>query len=90
MFFGEMWHFILITYLPPTSHLQSYNLPTNPPTYLDVAPPTNPPTYLDVIPTYPPTHPPTYLHITYILFIYVPSYLDVLIMYLLTYLPTHL
>jgi hypothetical protein len=40
-------------YILPTSHLQSYNLPTYQPTYLDV------------IPTYPPMHPPTYYLPTY-------------------------
>jgi hypothetical protein len=85
MFSSEMGHLMFITYLPPTSHLQSYNLPTNPPTYLDVAPPTNPPTYLDVIPTHPPTHLPTYyLHTTYL-----HTFLLRCITYLLAYPPTY-
>jgi hypothetical protein len=60
---------MFIAYLPPTSHLQSYNLPTNPPTYLDVIL-TYPPTYLDVLLTYLhiyilPTFLPTCLPTTY-------------------------
>jgi hypothetical protein len=61
MFFNQMGHFMPITYLPPTSHLQFYYLPTHPFAYLL----THPPTYLI---TYSPTnylpthkHPPTYL-----------------------------
>jgi hypothetical protein len=34
MFFSQMGHIMPITYLPPTSHLQFYNLPTYPPTHL--------------------------------------------------------
>jgi hypothetical protein len=46
MFSNQMGLFMPITYLPPTAHLQSYNLHTNPPTYLPI-------TYLDVLPIYP-------------------------------------
>jgi len=68
-----MGHLMPITYLPPTSHLQSYYLPTNPPTHLL----TYSPTYMDVLPTYPNTylhtcimylhtHPPTYIYTYYL------------------------
>jgi hypothetical protein len=50
----QMGHFMPITYLPPTSHLQFYNLPTNQPTYLNV------------LPIYQPTHPPAYLQTIYL------------------------
>jgi hypothetical protein len=74
MFFNQMGYLMPITYLPPTSHLQFYNLPTNPPTHI--------PRCI----TYLPIHPLiTYLHIIY-LFAYPPTYMDVLP----TYLPTHL
>jgi hypothetical protein len=60
--FSQMGHIMPITYLLPTSHLQFYNLPTYPPTYLDVIPTYYLPTHLLIyLPTYPPTHPPTYL-----------------------------
>jgi hypothetical protein len=53
MFFSQMGHFMPITYPPPTSHLQFYNLHT----FL----PTHPPTYLDVLPTYLLTYISTHL-----------------------------
>jgi hypothetical protein len=92
MFSSQMGHFLPITYLCPTSHLQFYNLPTYQPTthlpkctpYLSVHPPI---TYLHInyLPTYQPTHPlkcttypPTHL------LTYPPNYLHTY------YIPTHL
>jgi hypothetical protein len=54
MFFNQMGHLMLITYLLPTTHLR----PTYPPTYLYVKPiyqPAHlsyPSIYLNVLPTY--------------------------------------
>jgi hypothetical protein len=70
MFFSQMGHLMPITYLPPTSHLQFYNLPTYLPkctTFLL----THPPTYL--LPS-PPSHPP----ISYNLPIFIPHSLVVM------------
>jgi len=74
MFSSQMKNLMPITYLPPTSHLQSYNLhtylPTHPPiiylhNYLPYLP-THPPTHLPRCTSYLSIHPPiTYLHINY-------------------------
>jgi hypothetical protein len=85
MFSSQMGHLMLNSYLPPTTHLQFYNLPTYQPTHLLKCN------------TYVPTHPPTHACITYLsiciiyLLIYLPTYLDVQPTYLhINYLPTHL
>jgi len=82
MFFSQMGYLMLITYLPPTSHLQFYNLQT----YLLTHPPTYLPTHLLKRITYLPIQPPiTYLHINY-LPTHPPTYLYVLPTYLSNYL----
>jgi hypothetical protein len=90
MFCNQMGHLILITYMLPTFHLQSYNLHTNPATYLDVLP-IYQPIHLPItyLPTYLHIHPPiTYLCMKY-LFIYLPTHPPPN-HYLPIYLSTHL
>jgi len=94
-----------ITCLLLTSHLKFYNLPTNPPTYLNVLPtylltylPINPlVTYLNVLTTYPPTHIfrcitylPIHPPITYLHINYLPSHTPTSIHVLCTYIPTYM
>ncbi len=82
---------ILNAYYIPTSHLQSYNLPTYQLIYLGILltyPSTHPPAYLSVLHIYLLTYPPTYLP-AYILIMYLPTHPPRCIIYLLDYLPTH-
>jgi hypothetical protein len=75
MFSSQMGHLKPITYLPRTSRLQFYNLPTYLPTYQNVLP-SYQPTHLPRCSTYRCTHPLAYL------LTHPPTYLP-------TYLPTH-
>jgi len=77
-----MRFFMPITYLPPTSHLQSYNLPTYQPAHS--------PTWIYY--HYLPTYPHTYLH-TFIMYLHIHLLTYIYTYYLHTHLlinlPTH-
>ncbi len=96
MFLKQMGHLMSITYLFPTSHLQSYNLPTNLP--IDIL---RCNTYLTthIIHTYLPkcfaylyllTSLSTHLYPTYTLITYLSTHLPICTTYLFIHPPTHM